>query len=127
VTESVRATEPRWGAPIILSLVLQAAGCAQPTDGDIGRENAAIAARIDHRLGAPGDGARERMAFSRRRWKTERVACVAVTRGRSRPIPFIYRSGCLYAEDDLAAPVWDRWRRDFCDPTFPRQGSGPPT
>ncbi len=107
-------TRPRSVAPFVLALVFQDLGCARSTDGDEGRENAAIAARIDHRLGTSA-GAGERMAFSRGRPKGERVACIDVTRDGRRPMRFIYRSDCLFAESDLSPAVFDRWRREFCE------------
>jgi hypothetical protein len=106
---------PRSLAPIVLAVVVQATvGCARWPGDDVARENAVIAARIDHRLGMRG-GANERMAFSRGGPKGERVACVDVVRERTRPARFIYRSGCLFTESDLPRAVFDRWRRDFCE------------
>jgi hypothetical protein len=105
---------PRSKPPMLLALVLLATGCAIPPDREIARENAAIAARIDHRLGTSA-GAGERMAFSRERPTGERVTCIDFTRDGSPPMRFIYRSGCLFTERDLPPAVFERWRRHFCE------------
>jgi hypothetical protein len=99
-----------------LALVLQVAGCIPYPEGDPNRENAAIAARIHHRMRLPAAfGWRERMTFTRWRGRSEPVVCVAVTQRQGPAARFIYRSGCLFGESDLSPPVFDRWRRDFCE------------
>ncbi len=114
-----------WPAAGALALAILAAGRARAPTEDIDRENAAIFARIDHRLGQ-GGGGRETMVAWRGPSRSERVVCVSARRERGGSASFIFRSGCLFTQDDLPPAVFDRWRRDFCGPPFSRPGQGPP-
>jgi hypothetical protein len=113
----VRQDQPRGlrtTPSLLLALALTA--CARPPAIDTAKEDAAILARLNHRLGP--DPARGLGFRVRRTVKGERVMCGYTQSPRAPPVVLIYRSGCLFFANDLPGGAFSRWQDRFCGPDW---------